>query len=369
VTETELYDQDDDEYEEEYEYIRPERRGWVRKVLFVCLVLLLLGIVVAGAAGVWVMRQIDPPGDPGDEVVLTIPRGSSSAAIGNLLESRDVITNATVFRYYVRYKDAGGFLAGDYTFRENLAMGDVLEILDEGPARAPSINVTVPEGLTLAQVARRIEEKLPGRTAQAFLDAANSGEIRSKFQPPEVTSMEGLLLPETYSVEDKEDEAALVRRMVADLDKVATELGYDDAPNRVGLTPYQLITLASLVEAEAQVDAERPMVARVLYNRLAQDHALELDATVYYALGRAPGDDAPGFDRSVDSPYNTYLHKGLPPTPIIMPGRASLEAAINPAEGDWFYYVAVPGCTGEHVFAVTIGEFTRARNEYLKDPC
>ena len=370
MTDTDLYDQDeDDEFDDDYDDYRPTGSGWLRKLVFVVVILLLLGVVVVGATGVWVMRQVDPPGEPGAEVALTIPRGSSTSAIGELLERRDVISNATVFRYYVRYKGAGGFLAGDYTFRENQSMGDVLAVLGEGPARAPTINVTIPEGLTLAQVARRIEEKLPGRTAQGVLDAANSGQIRSKFQPPEVASLEGLLLPETYSVEEKEDEVALVKRMVADLDEVATQLGYEDAQNRVGLTPYELIVLASLVEAEAQIDSERPMVARVLYNRLAQDHALELDATVYYALGRAPGDDAPGFDRSVDSPYNTYLHKGLPPTPIIMPGRASLEAAINPAEGDWFYYVAVPGCTGEHVFAVTISEFTRARNEYLKDPC
>jgi UPF0755 protein len=370
MTDTDLYDQDeDDEYVEEYESYREPRAGWVRKLLFVLVILFLLAIITAGVTGVWVMRQVDPPGDPGDEVALTIPRGSSTNAIGELLERRDIIASATVWRYYVRYKDAGGFQAGEYTFRENSSMGDVLAVLDDGPAAPPSVNVTIAEGLTLGQVAREVQEKLPDRSAEAFLAAAQSGEVRSKFQPPEVASLEGLLLPETYAVQETEDELALVRRMVGDLDRVATELGYDDAPNRVGLTPYQTIILASLVEAEAQVDHERPIVARVLYNRLAQDHPLELDATVYYALGRAPGDDAPGFDRNVDSPYNTYRNRGLPPTPIIMPGRASLAAAIAPDPGNWFYYVAVPGCTGEHVFAETLAEFNEARQAYLQDPC
>ena len=372
MTGADLYDQDIDDLDEDgdYERYRPGGgTGILRKLVLAALLLFLLGVVVVGAVGVWASRHVDPPGEPGAEVTVTIPRGSSTAAIADILHGEGVITNTTVFRYYVRFKDAGGFLAGDFVFRRRQSMGDVVAVLEDGPLRPPSVNVTIPEGLTLGQVAARIESKLEGRSAERFLDVARSGGVRSKFQPPEVASLEGLLLPETYSVEEREDEEALLRRMVADLDAVATELGYDDAPSRVGLTPYQTIIVASLVEAEAQVEHERPMVARVLYNRLAQDHALELDATVYYALGRAPGDDAPGFDRSVDSPYNTYRYKGLPPTPIIMPGRASLAAAIEPDPGDWFYYVAVPGCTGEHVFAETLAEFTRARRAYLRDPC
>ncbi len=194
-----------------------------------------------------------------------------------------------------------------------------------------------------------------------------SGAFRSKYQPPEVTSLEGLLFPETYRLEDGEGAEVLLTRMIETLDAVATELGYDDALARTGRTPYEVLVIASLIEAEARVDEDRAKISRVIYNRLAEPMSLGIDATVYYALGRKGGALTQS-DLEVDSPYNTRRFPGLPPTPIALPGRASLEAAINPEPGPWLYYV-LSDPSGVHAFSESYEEFldnvARAREQGL----
>jgi UPF0755 protein len=236
-------------------------------------------------------------------------------------------------------------------------MGDVVTAMEAGPALPAAENLTVPEGLVLEQVAQRIA-RIKHLDQAKFLAAAKSGDVRSKYQPGGQLSLEGLLFPDTYRIEDKEDELAVLARMVGTFDDVATSLGYDQAEQKVGYTPYQVITVASLVEAEAKDDADRAKIARVIYNRLEKKMPLGIDATFYFALPldrRGTGLRQSDLDRP--GPYNTRKNVGLVPTPVALPGKASLEAALNPEPGNWLYYVLKDQRT--HAFSSDYNQFLR----------
>lgn len=344
--------QDDPVWEEVPE---PSRRtgarlGWLL-VLGVPAVLL-VAAVLAGIS--WVNGKVDPPGDAGAEVALTIPNGSAPQEIGELLAEEGVITDPEVWRWYLRATGDGPFLAGEYTFQENSSMGEAIDVLEAGPALADFTNVTIPEGLTVEEIIGVVSESgvLDGAR---FAELARSGAYRSRYQPEGVTSLEGLLFPDTYRIEEGEDEESLLTRMIASLDAVATEAGYDEAEARTGRSAYELLTIASLIEAEAKVDEDRAKISRVIHNRLEEGMTLGIDATVYYALGRKGGSLTES-DLAVDSPYNTRQVAGLPPTPIAASGRASIEAAINPEEGPWLYYVLADE-SGVHAFSEGYDEF------------
>jgi UPF0755 protein len=331
---------------------RPDaRRRWPILVALV----LVVAVLAAGLGAVWVQRKIDPPGGPGRRVSVVVPRGATTADVADLLEEKGVISDARIFGYYLRVRGDVDVQAGTFPLREDSSMGDVRAALDEGP-RLAFTDVTVPEGKWVSDV-DDIVAAVPGFDAASFTAEVESGVVRSLYQPQDVTSLEGLLFPDTYRVDENEDEQTVLARMVSTLDQVATELGYADAPARVGREPYEVLIIASLVEAEAKVDGDRAKIARVIYNRLAQNMTLGIDATVYYALQRRGG----GLTRSdleVESPYNTRVNPGLPPTPIGLPGRASLEAAINPEPGPWLYYVLADE-EGNHAFSESFAEFQR----------
>jgi UPF0755 protein len=330
----------------------PDRRR--RWPIFVAL-LVVVGVLAAGLGAIWIQRKLDPPGDPGRRVSVVVPRGATTADVAELLAADDVITDARIFRYYLRVRGGGPFQAGTYVLRRDSSMGDARAALREGP-RLDFTDVTVQEGKWASDVAEIVAD-VPGLDASAFTAELGSGVVRSLYQPQDVTSMEGLLFPDTYRVDQNEDEQAVLARMVTKLDEVATELGYADAAARVGRQPYEVLIVASLVEAEAKVDGDRAKIARVIYNRLQQGMTLGIDATVYYALQRKGG-PLTRTDLAVDSPYNTRVNPGLPPTPIGLPGRASLEAAINPEPGPWLYYV-LSDEEGHHAFSESYEEFQR----------
>ncbi len=330
-------------------------RGRAGKVLAVLAVLLVVALIGAGVVVVNYQRQVDPAGPPGAPVKVTIPLGSSTQRIGVILDEQSVITSARVFRIYTRINGGGPFQAGEYTFRRNMSMGEAIRVLSKGP-EIEFERLTVPEGLTLRQIADQVG-KLEGRSPDAFMAAAAGGQVRSRYQPAGVDKLEGLLLPETFNVEPKDDEAVILERMVDSFDETASSLGYDEAPSKVGVSPYEAIIVASLVERETRFDEERAKVASVIYNRLKKGMLLQVDATVIYALGKSADRNVRVLfkDLEVESPYNTYKVKGLPPTPIAAPGRASLEAALNPEAGPFLFYV-VTEPDGRHSFATTDAE-------------
>ncbi|HEX2047233.1 MAG TPA: endolytic transglycosylase MltG [Acidimicrobiales bacterium] len=345
---------------EQPDYFQYEEPG--RRWPFVLLAVVVVFLITVGAGVVWVQRQINPPGDSGPEVRLTVAEGMSTADIGALLEREGVIANADIFRYYARVTGVGPIEAGDYSLEKKSDLSDVVKVLEGGAARAEDERVTVPEGLTLPEVAKVVGE-MPGRSADKFLDVANSGTIRSQYQPPGNNNLEGLILPETYFITKGDDEAKILRKMVDSFDQLATQLNLSGAAARFGITPYQAVIVASMVEREARVDEDRGKVARVIYNRLNRGMPLQIDATVLYALNR-PQQSVSFKDREVDSPYNTYRIPALPPGPIASPGRKSLEATVSPTPGNWIYYVLTDP-SGRHSFTADDREFQNLVNQCI----
>jgi UPF0755 protein len=316
-------------------------------------------LVVGLAAGLWVLRQVNPGGGRGEKVAVDIVPGTSVAAVSEKLEDEGVITSAQIFRIYLKFKGGAGTIqAGEYELHRNLSMGAARAALRRGPG-IKFERLTIPEGLTLEKIADRVGE-LPGRSRDRFLSAARSGAVRSKWQPPGRNNLEGLLFPDTYMVTDKEDEAAILRRLVTRFEQVSDEVGLSAAATPTGLSPYQLIVGASLVESEAKVHEDRPLIASVISNRLQKGMKLQIDATVLYAIGHK--DKVLYSDLEVDSPYNTYKIDGLPPTPISAPGKESLAAMLHPADTTYLYYV-LSDKNGKHAFATTPSEFEALKAE------
>lgn len=343
------------------DYFEYEDHG--RRWPFILLAAVITFLVLAGSGVMWVQRQINPSGASGPAVRITVQQGMSTADIGSLLEREGIITNASLFKYYARLTGLGGIEAGDYMLEKNSSFGEASKVLEAGAAKAEEERFTVPEGLTLPEVAKIIGQ-MPGRSADKFMEIANSGTIRSQYQPAGNNSLEGLILPETYFITKGADEAAILRKMVDAFDQLATQLNLPGAAAKLGITPYQVVIVASLVEREARVDDERGKVARVIFNRLAEKMPLQIDATVLYALG-LPAQESVSFkDREVNSPYNTYKIAGLPPGPIASPGRKSLEGTVNPPAGNWLYYVLTDP-TGRHTFTNDYREFTNAVNQCI----
>ncbi len=281
--------------------------------------------------GLWLLRQVNPSGGPGEKVAVDIVPGTSVSAVATKLEDEGVITSAGIFRLYLKVAGgAGAIQAGEYELRENLSMGEAKAALRRGPS-IKFQKLTIPEGWTLEQIAGRVGE-LPGRSRDKFLTAARSGTVKSKYQPPGTTNLEGLLFPDTYLVTDKEDETGIVRRLVERFDTVADDVGLGAAARPTGLGPYQLIVAASLVESEAKVKDDRPLIASVISNRLQKGMKLQIDATVLYAIGHK--EKVLYKDLEVDSPYNTYKIDGLPPTPISAAGAEVAGSDAPPGRHD-----------------------------------
>lgn len=322
----------------------------------------LVVVLVLGAGWVWIERQVDPPGAPGAEVELEIVEGSTTAQIGEFLADNDIIASASVWDYWTRFNDKGPFQAGIYVFRENSSFDQAVAVLDAGPRPPENVRVTIPEGLTVEEILPRLADPERGVerwTVEAMQAALQSGEIRSRFQPADASSMEGLLFPETYEIEDETDERTFLRRLVTQLDETLVALDVETRAAALGRTPYEIVIIASLIEEEAKVDDDRGKISRVIHNRLEQGIALGIDATSRYEA-EIEGRDREDIDFTSDSPYNTRRVRGLPPTPIAAPGRASLEAALAPEAGDWIYYVLTEE-DGHHTFAETEAEFLRAK--------
>ena len=344
----------------QYEELRPplaklkrRRRRGPFLLAIAALIVLLLAL-----SAFWTERQIHghPHGGP---IAVTVPQGASTSSIGSLLHRNGVIGNTTVWRLYTLVKRPGPLQSGDFRFRHDENMGHVLDVL-EGGGQATVHRLTIPEGFSLRQIAEKVGT-IPGLSGDRFMAAAQSGTVHSQFQPPGSTSLEGLLYADTYFVEKGDDEAKLLGKMVDNFDRQASAVGMQDAQVKAGVSPYDAITVASLVEEEAKVDEDRGMIARTIYNRLQKNMKLGIDATVEYALA-VHKPRLTTADLDVDSPYNTRKYPGLPPTPIAAVGQKSLAAALNPPPGAWLYYVLIDS-SGKHAFATTDAEFEQLVKE------
>jgi len=355
----EEFDRPDDDVHGDYEVLRPEA-STARKVVTTLIGVAIVVSLLAGAATYWAYRELHPGGHAGAEVIVDVPAGSSTDNIAALLEKQGVIGSALVFKTWLKLKGADGFQAGQYKLHRNEDADAVLAVLRSGPLQKPSVNLTVLPGSTVRVIPAQVVKAIPAFATDKLTALIAADQDHSAFEPAG-KGLEGFLFPDTYKVGEGADEAAVLHLLIAQFDRVAAEVGLDQAPALVGVDPYSALIVASLVEEEAKVDADRPKIARVIYNRLAAGTPLGIDASLCYQK-----DDKPCVlrqsDLAADSPYNTRLKVGLPPTPISNVTRASLEAALHPEPGDWIYYVLDPKLpAGEHLFTASASEFQAAK--------
>jgi UPF0755 protein len=320
-----------------------------RRVAYVVIALVVVPLSVIVLAGGWFWWQLDPPGGTGDTVQVQVERGWGVPRIADELSSHDVIGSSFVFNVYARLNGETKFQAGTYELREDMGVRAAIDALKDGP-RIDYTDLAVPPGLWLQQISQRVGQ-LPGRSGDLFLEDSRNNAVRSKLQPESVSSLEGLLWADTYRISDSEDEIDVLKTMVGLFERRADELGLTNA-SVAGYGAYDILKIASLIEAEARVDEDRPKIASVIYNRLAQGMPLQVDASLIYARGNPENRGLSDADKQIDSPYNTYLHTGLPPTPISSVGEASIRAAMAPEQTPYLYYV-VADKDGRHAFAST----------------
>lgn len=299
--------------------------------------------------------------EEGKPVQIEIPPGTSTAEMGEMLAEAGVVDNALMFRLRVRFSEYDGLLkAGVYDLATGMPYGVVMDRLAEGPPIL-YVRLTIPEGFTIDQIAERLEEQT-GIAADEFSALAKTGAdgFGRDHLAEAGGSLEGYLFPKTYRIREGATARDVITMMLDQFDKETAGLDMSHAASQ-GLTLHDIVTLASMIEKEAKLADERPLVASVIYNRLSAGMRLEIDATIEYVL---PGHRfrLRNQDLKTDSPYNTYLHKGLPPGPIASPGLASLEAAAAPAETGYLYYV-LTGTDGSHTFTTTREEFLAAKRK------
>jgi len=319
-------------------------------------------VTSAGVAGGWFYLRAQQPyrGYEGSEQFVEIPPGASSIAIGERLVAGGVVRDLPTYRLTLWLSGQGRRLkAGEYRFDHAMTPPEVIGKIARGEVFV--VTLTFPEGLTIAEMARIFESHGLGPAA-AFVEAAQDASLIHDLDPA-ARNLEGYLFPETYAVPRKTDAPKLVRLMVGRFGHVFTQELRDAAAARQ-LSVRQAVALASIVEKETAKAEERPLVAAVYVNRLRLRMPLQADPTVIFAIqhtGTYTG-NLRRDDLMVDSPYNTYRYPGLPPGPIASPGRASLDAAVHPAESDALYFVSRND--GSHVFAKTLDEHNRNVQQY-----
>ena len=338
----------------------------IKYVVYFAGVVVIAGLIVAGCVGLWYLRQVNPSGDPGPVEVFRVLPTDSVETVSERLQDRGLINNARVFRYYVDHNGGLTLTPGDYELRPRDHIGNLVRVLRTPPSLTYT-NVTFPEGFTLQKMSERLSAKLPRMDPQGFMIAVTDGSIRSPLQPEGATSLEGLLFPDTYRISADEAPSQIAKRMIDLMDLVVRKEDVAAKSARLDLDPYRALIVASMIEREAKIDEDRAKIARVILNRFQIGMPLQIDATLLY--GQPPGSSISDVI-GLDTPYNTYLHTGLPLTPIANPGRASIQAAVNPApdpsQGDpicvalpdprdchYLYYV-VADEDGRHVFAATL---------------
>jgi UPF0755 protein len=320
-------------------------------------------------------QMVDPmaPVDPNDttQVTVSIPPGSTANDIGAELAQLGLVRSPLFFRLAADQADVGGSLAaGNYELSKSMSTPEIVQVLARGEVKRGLV-ATIPEGWRSEQIADRLQST-GFASRDDFLRAVSSPQSVPGFdvlpQPP-VGRLEGYLFPETYEVPQAvsgSHAAELMVRMfgqrMGDALKTSSSTSTSSASK---LSPQQVITLASIVEREARVPDERATIASVYLNRLAQNMPLQADPTVQYAVATRDGAAASAYDYwraltpgdlTIDSPYNTYVHMGLPPGPICNPGEASIRAVLQPAQTDYLYFVAQTDGSGTHLFARTLDE-------------
>jgi UPF0755 protein len=327
---------------------RKRRLSRRRRLLRTVLVAASVVVLLVAAVGIWYQIEANPTGPEGKDVVVTVSQGEPADTVLSELGARGVIGSVLAFKLGDLFGGTPAVEPGTYLFHQHQSFSAVRAVLD-GPPDVFSVDVR--PGYTAAEVAERVDA-LPNHAPGGFAAALKAGTVRSRWAPAGSADAEGMLGAGTYQVLPGESDETLLRHMVARFDDDAARAGLTvRSAAALGLTPYQVVTAASIVEKEGYYPANMGRVARVVYNRLAAGKPLQMDSTVLYSLGQDGGPVTPK-DLTVASPYNTYLHTGLTPTPICIPSLRALAAAVSPTPGGWQYFVVVDK-KGTEAFAET----------------
>ncbi|WP_214327360.1 endolytic transglycosylase MltG [Nonomuraea sediminis] len=332
---------------------------------------LLALIVLAGILGgggyygyLWVSDALVPKdftGEGSGEVMIEIKDGQNAVDVAEELERQGVVASAKAFTNAITNAGKSGSLQpGTYTLRKGMSAAAAVAML--GSDNRMLVHVTIPEGKRLSDTITLLA-KATGKPEKAFQAAAK--DIKGLELPQYAKSLEGYAFPSTYEFQPKTTPAEMLGQMVERYKQTAEQYGLKGNAKQGGYTPAQIITIASIIQAEAGRTEDMPKIARVIYNRLSSQppRKLEMDSTVMYALNKY-GTKASHADLNTTSKYNTYKYLGLPPGPIANPGEHAIDAALNPAKGTWLWFVATDPKSKVTKFASTEAEFQALLAEY-----
>ncbi|MHB1342995.1 MAG: endolytic transglycosylase MltG [Thermoleophilia bacterium] len=337
------------------------RRGRRLLVTFGFLALIAAGGALFLASDYRSESRDDEVEEPGTVRTVVIPEGHTAQDVAQLLERAGIIRSAATFLLEIRLREAAESIQpGTYEFETGQDVATIIALLKEGVPPA-TFRLTLPEGLSIDQTATRLHDvegidadeygTLAARPADFALPTLGGSKLS-------VEDLEGLLFPSTYFLEEGTDAKRLIQLQLDTFANKTSGLRWE-AAKKLGVTPYEVVVIASMIEKEARVAEERARVAAVIYNRLALDMPLGIDATTRFALKKWTGVLTKS-DLEVDSPYNTRREVGLPPGPIASPGLETMEAALAPEDVDFLYYVLIDA-EGHHFFTNSYEEFLQAK--------
>lgn len=332
------------------------------KIIGITIVLLIL--LVVG----YIYIQIGPYNkNSKKDILVEIPNGATLTKVSSILEENKLIKNKVLFKVVSKFKeDNNGVKAGKYLLSQKYSNSEILDILISGKTYNDGIKVTIPEGSTYKEVIKYLTNKKIGK-AEVYEELINNPkEFYDKYKfldEKDITTLEGFLYPDTYYFEKDMSEKDVISAMLKRFSEVYTpEL--KEKQKKMGLTLQQVINMASIIEKEAVKDVDRPKIAGVFYNRLEIGMPLQSDATIQYIFDERKHIVSYS-DLKIDSPYNSYLNKGLPPTPIANPGIKSIEAALEPEDNDYLYFVAT--VDGGNNYSKTYDEHLKYVKEYKEN--
>jgi UPF0755 protein len=331
------------------------RGGWTFRIGLVLVLLLVVGAVAAVRYYDWCQGASGPR----EPVTFEVAEGAGGSEIVDELHRDGVVRCGMVSKWLLRRSGLEAeFRSGTFELTTNMTPEAAFTALTQPLPERPTARLTIPEGYRLTQIADRVEEVL-GIPSRRFLRALETGD-RSlpPYLPEDAASLEGFLFPETYEVFEDSSPNEVIDRLLGQFETEAEGLPWDNA-ERLEVDPYEVVIIASMIEEEAALDEERALIAGVIYNRLQRGMELGIDATLLYD-DPTPDGQLSFSDLEADTPYNTRIHAGLPPTPIASPGRASLLAALQPAETDFLYYVLC-GDDRHHEFGTSLAEHNANR--------
>ncbi|KKI88520.1 hypothetical protein WQ54_30450 [Bacillus sp. SA1-12] len=348
----------------------------VRKIVltvFIILIIAFSGII--GGGYLYIKSSLEPV-DPNDQrkIKVTVPIGSSVSNISKILEEKEIIKNARVFKYYIKFKNESGFQAGNYTFTKAMTFEEIIESLKQGKLmNEVAFKITIPEGRQLTEIASIIanntafseQEVIAKLTDKTFIESmkAKYPDLLTNdiFGKDVKYALEGYLYPATYPYYKKEATIEeVVEPMIKKMNQVVVK--YIPQLQEKKMSVHRFITMASLIEEEATEKADREKISSVFYNRIEKDMPLQTDPTVLYALGEHK-DRVLYKDLEVESPYNTYRNQGLPPGPIANAGEVSFAAALSPEDTDFLYFLATK--EGNVIFTKTLEEHNIEKNKHI----